>query len=480
MLIFQKLLKRTRLLASSKNGIYKIQLTVIFIFFMSISFVLDNIFSEESKSTPQTTQENIEKFSPAAQLFSEQNLSNNIISPINPNSKNSDQNILNNAFLKNDLEIFGFDTNTQIRNPIDQLSLLIKEMYSPPPPLLNITQEINTSIFQTFDQLSIPREDILFAENAIRLTLQDEPYPFITLALSKRNSQLPYFKSQKEKKLFTSTLSKNIAKRNFSRNTIKLVDEKQFIYITFNNIISHVIRLEPRKERMTSFNNLKKDNFHFTLIIDDVGENFPIARKLMDLPFPVILSIWPQSTHGTRIATLAHEKGLPVFLHQPMEPMSNKNYTPSMGIGGLKTSMSQEEMTQVLQRNMLSVPYLRGINNHMGSKFTTNPKAVNTLLFALKDLMPHILIIDSLTHNKSFLYSASKKYGFLTGKRNYFIDNNKGKNISEILNQAYHFAKDSGHAYVIGHARQNTLNKLLIWNKYKDKNILFTLPNTNL
>ena len=479
MFIIQKIIQKVKFLISSKIGIFIVQFCAISIFIIALFIIGKESTSDNNEHISLVPdQTNIHKIKPLQPLLSNDKLNNKLITDVDIDKYSLKQIELDNNFSKNDLQIFQFDANAQMRNPINHLVDLIKRTYPTQTLLLDITQEINASIFQTFEQLAIKNQDILFTENAVRLNTKGEPYPFITLELSKKNSTQKYFQSQKEIDIFVSTLSKNLKKRNFSQTRVKLINEKQFLYITFNNIISHIIRLEPRKERMNSFNPLKSDKFYFTLIIDDVGENFTIARKMMDLPFPVILSIWPQSTHGTSIATLAHEKGLPVFLHQPMEPKPNKNSTPRMGLNGLKTNMSQKEITQILQRNMLSVPHTRGINNHMGSKFTTTPKAIETLLRALKDIMPHILILDSLTHNDSLLYSSAKQYGFLTGERNYFIDNNNtNSNITQMLTKAYNFAKNNGHAYVIGHARQKALQALLAWNLYKDTNIVFALPS---
>ena len=521
---FHKIIQKTTRFVSSKMGLQVFLFATAFIFVVSISFIVGSIFStnqhkENSQQSLENTQQNAQKSldntelsssgsdalkkksqdslipqknltEPHAltQLFSEQNLNSNLVPNANQ-KKSPEMTSLENAFLKNDLQIFEFNAGNQEADPMNKLSELIQEIYSIDTPLLDIAQEINASIFQTFAHFSIKNEDILFAENAARLSQQGEPYPFIVLELSRKDSNLPYFQSKKEKEEFISVLLNNIKRRELPQKSskkkqftstklsakVKLINEESFLYITYNNIISHVIRLEPRTERIRPLSPLKSEKFYFTLIIDDVGENLTIARKLMDLPFPVVFSIWPQSTHGTSIATLAHEKGLPVFLHQPMEPMPNANRVPRMGVGGLKVGMSQEEITRILQKNILSVPHLRGINNHMGSKFTTHSISVNTFLLALRNIMPHALIVDSLTHSKSFLYSHAKQHGFLTGKRNYFIDDDE--NILQALNRAYIFAKKNKHAYVIGHARRETLKALLKWDKYKDKNIVFTLPS---
>ncbi len=483
---------------SSRRGMQSIILATLCIFIISLFFIGTSIFSmapdlASKDISPKTEKERAteQKQKKLAQLFSEQNLNSNLTPYINQ-KMNSPQKrkLLENAFSQGNLHIFEFNSSAHASNPMQALATLIREIDSTQTNLLDIAQAINTSIMQTLKSLSIGSEDLIFAESAIRLYNQSEPYPFIVLQLSKANSERPYFPSKREKAKFISILLKNIKNHddaedkseNKRHNTsllaqkVKIIDEGTFLYITFDNIISHVIRLAPRKEKMQSLTPLKNEHFYFTLIIDDVGENFPLARKFMNLPFPVILSIWPHSTHATSIATIAHEKGLPIFLHQPMEPLPDAGHTPNMGKGGLETSMSKEMMMQTLQQNFLSVPHSRGINNHMGSKFTMDEAAVNTFLLALKNLMPHALILDSLTHNDSVLYSHAKNLGFLTGQRNYFIDN-KGDNILNLLNKAYTFAKKTKHVYVIGHARQETLKALLTWKQYLNTDIVFALPS---
>ncbi len=370
---------------------------------------------------------------------------------------------LKNNLIKNNTEIFKFNLAKK-DNPIRELSNIIAISYEREinllPTILNLSETIEKTITENKLQ-----DKIIYPESSIRINSKNEPYPFTIIEFTEQNFN---------KENFLTLLKYNLDKLNkklSQKNKIKLYDENSFIYFIHNQVISHLIRFTPRQEKIQSLKTFDTHKSYFTLIIDDMGENFTLAKKFMELPFPVIFSILPQTIYATQTATIAHEKGFPIFLHQPMEPMSK---SLSSGQTMLKTSMSANEMEEIIQKNMILVPNIRGINNHTGSKFTTDKNSINNFLIAMKNLAPHILIVDSLTINNSELYNTAKEQGFLSAIRNYFIDDDN--NIIETLKKSYAYAKKHGQAYAIGHARTRTLNALKKWKNYQDPNLIFALP----
>ncbi len=380
---------------------------------------------------------------------------------------------LNTHVLQNSMEIFSFRLG-EIKNPFAELENIIQLSYKNPKHakeqnLLNTAQIIDTVIHKSLKDAGLAN-DFYVKDKAIRINPQKEPYPFIILELTK-NDEI-------SKKAFLENFNKNLAVyKGKSRYQIRIIDEESFLYCIYNNTISHIIRLQPRQERMP-YASVSKVSLktNYTLVLDDVGENFTLAKKFMDLPIPMVFSIWPHSTHATRIATVAYEKGIPIFLHQPMEAKPYKSGKQvAIGSGGLYTGMTQVEMEHVLRDNFLSVPHARGLNNHMGSKFTADKKAVSSMLSALKEITSHFIILDSYTNADSVLYEMAKAQGFLTERRNYFIDNTNA-NIEKMLKMSMDYAKDNQKAYVIGHARTKTYNALKKQKFHLDSSIVYTLP----
>lgn len=482
------------------------------------SFIPNDIADDTHHLIPNThnqehlkiTEQNSLIYSNLSKIFDANSLNNNLIPQISNDITNkltsAQQELTRTQHVTQSSPSFDIFTFSSVHatNPMDLLVNIIVDLYTQKENSINqevldskntndleifhllyTAQNANLALTKTLEDCAIFEKDILFLESAIRVDNKLTPYPFLIIELRHHDNTKtsPYFITQKLRDHFLQTLNTNIKKfhnNSISPNTknqhVQVVDEGSFIYITFENIISHVIRLEKRQDRLQKINPLDTSKVYCSLIIDDFGENYSLARKFMDLPFPVIFSIWPQSTHSTKIATIAHEKGLPIFLHQPMQamPLNNKK-TPNMGKAGLTTDMTQEEMKATLQHNILSVPHARGINNHMGSLFTSTPYAVESFLRALKSLMPQFFIVDSVTHARSTLFERARDHNFLVAKRHYFIDNND-QNIAKELQNAYEFAKKNGHVYAIGHARQKTLSVLQNWDVMQDKNLIFTLP----
>ena len=102
-----------------------------------------------------------------------------------------------------------------------------------------------------------------------------------------------------------------------------------------------------------------------------MGASETAARKLLALPYPVTLSVWPRAARAAYVATLARERGRQVFLHQPMEPVGHApgDAAPEL----LRVGMDPARLEEELAESLRLVPYVEGVNNHMGSRFTSDP-----------------------------------------------------------------------------------------------------------
>lgn len=345
---------------------------------------------------------------------------------------------------------------------------------------LSAIKEIEQAFFEVCQEKNLSLKNILLSESAIRKGYSGSIYPYSAISMGILTPL-----SLKERNDFIKTLSKKLAQKSLSGSTPQLnqdllFDENgNYVIITWNALITHTIHFSSEKE---SEDLLQKTLAELsatsaptlTIIIDDMGENKRHMQNLIDLPFPVVFSIWPRSSHATYAALLAHERGLPVYLHQPMQTRAGID----MGSGGLTKSMSQEKMSSVLKDNLLSVPYVYGINNHTGSVFTQSEPAVEKFLLAMKEINPNMLLMDSKTTERSVFYNKSIEHGFPTQKRTFFIDNNA--DVGYILRQldtALEHAQVYGSAVVIGHSRDSTMEALKQWRAYENTNVVIDLPN---
>lgn len=192
------------------------------------------------------------------------------------------------------------------------------------------------------------------------------------------------------------------------------------------------------------------------IIIDDLGYQQEIAERILNLNFPVAISVLPFLSDSQLVAKMAKEKGMTVLLHLPMEP-HNSNVNP--GKGAIFSTMNEEEIRNKMLANLLEFPEADGVNNHMGSKVTENKEIMRIVLDEIKGR--DIFFIDSMTSPDSVGYKLSKELGIKTAFRSVFLDNEQ--DVDYIRNQVSllkEFAIRNGSAIAIGHPYCNTIDVL--------------------
>jgi polysaccharide deacetylase 2 family uncharacterized protein YibQ len=188
------------------------------------------------------------------------------------------------------------------------------------------------------------------------------------------------------------------------------------------------------------------------IIIDDIGFSRSKLRNFLELDTPITFSILPRLEQSHALAEEIHSEGHTVMLHQPMEPM-NSHIDP--GPGALYVGDDSNKILGVIEENISGIPYVTGINNHMGSRFTTCQKEMKEALIAIKT--KGLFFIDSLTTPHSMAYKTAKRLNITTACRNIFLDNLPEKPaILTQLNKLKRLAVSSGHAIGIGHPYPET------------------------
>ena len=112
---------------------------------------------------------------------------------------------------------------------------------------------------------------------------------------------------------------------------------------------------------------IAKPSYKVAVVIDDMGEDMAQITRLLKLDTPVTVAVLPFRTHSKDVANFAHEGGLEVLLHIPMEPKNLAENDP--GKGALLVNMGIKDIRSVLSADMDEIPYITGVNNHMGSRF---------------------------------------------------------------------------------------------------------------
>lgn len=189
------------------------------------------------------------------------------------------------------------------------------------------------------------------------------------------------------------------------------------------------------------------------IIIDDVA-SYEHINEIKKINLKLTPSLMPASKDFPNTPKIA--KNLDFYMiHLPLEAL---NYN-SNSIKTLKTNDSFEEISKEIYKIRKDFPNAKFINNHTGSKFTSNKKAVKRLLNALDKY--DFIFVDSKTISNSkveeVLKSKNQKYIF----RDVFLDNTQNlKDIENELKKAVQIAKKRGFAIAIGHPKKQTLKVL--------------------
>lgn len=192
------------------------------------------------------------------------------------------------------------------------------------------------------------------------------------------------------------------------------------------------------------------------LIIDDMGYQDEAGQRALSLPGKITYSFLPHTRFAWQQATQAHNLGRQVMLHLPME---SHRHIPPLERGGLSLEMSESDYARVLGEALASVPYVAGINNHMGSLLTRDPTAMRWLMHSLEPT--GLFFIDSRTTHLTVAEQVAQHHQIPAGRRDVFLDNNNSE--ASIRSQFQHLielAQSNGSAIGIAHPRSTTLKVL--------------------
>ncbi|HIP12190.1 MAG TPA: divergent polysaccharide deacetylase family protein [Arcobacter sp.] len=240
---------------------------------------------------------------------------------------------------------------------------------------------------------------------------------------------------------FLDTKPKNINQKPKSEPIIKPIE----------------IKVEDKKvlqdEIITQPPILKDTRPLLAILIDDVTTSTQI-RKIKDIGYPITMAFLPPtSTHknSARIAQTFDN----YMIHLPLEAGSKRfEETNTLHVGD-----SISKIDKRIKALKQAYPKARYLNNHTGSKFTSNKEAMNKLMQVLKKY--GYVFVDSRTTAKTKAKEYAKKYGVKYLARNIFLDNKQdSKYITKQLKQAIKISRKYGGAIAIGHPHSITLKTL--------------------
>jgi len=197
------------------------------------------------------------------------------------------------------------------------------------------------------------------------------------------------------------------------------------------------------------------------IVIDDMGVDRGRTRRAWNLPGPLTLSFLTYAKDIAQQMADARNNGHELLLHVPMEP-SSPDVDPGPNV--LITGMPREEILANLNWTLDQADGYVGINNHMGSRFTSEMDGMSVVMETLKER--GLLFLDSVTSPKSAGRAAAKAHGVPFIARNIFLDHvDDVEEIRGRLKQTAALAKRRGYAVAIAHPRDATIEALEPWLK---------------
>jgi polysaccharide deacetylase 2 family uncharacterized protein YibQ len=245
-----------------------------------------------------------------------------------------------------------------------------------------------------------------------------------------------------KQKINTLSADLNIENNDFYIYPSEVKDYKNTI--TYNNSIN-----KNKKEKNIS-KNLKPK---LVIILDDISFAYQV-KAIKNLPFKITPSFFPPNK--IHPYTLIYAKEFKDYMvHVPMQALHFSHPEPIT----MNINWSYNQIKTRIENIKKWFPKVKFINNHTGSKFTSNLHSMNYLFKALKE--ENLGFVDSKTTPFSKAKMVEKIYHIPFFERNIFLDNKQ--NVEYIKNQlkkAIKIAKKKGYAIAIGHPNPATIEAL--------------------
>ena len=217
-------------------------------------------------------------------------------------------------------------------------------------------------------------------------------------------------------------------------------------------------------------------NGRLAVVVDDCGYDLEPVETLSSLPIDMAFAIIPFKANSLGALKIIKKNNQLPMLHLPMEPMD----ASAASEGRMVTvAMTKDEVQIYTEEAINSLPGIKGINNHQGSRATSNPTTMKAVLEVANSR--GLFFVDSRTIASSVAYKEARQLGVGTGRNSLFLDNSS--NVQAIKKQiwaAVDMADKYGSIIVICHARPATAQAWLEIYKEVQASGIKLVPVTNL
>ncbi|MDC0196242.1 divergent polysaccharide deacetylase family protein [Gammaproteobacteria bacterium] len=195
------------------------------------------------------------------------------------------------------------------------------------------------------------------------------------------------------------------------------------------------------------------------VVIDDAGLDNKRTASVIGLRSPLTISFLTYGENLTEQVKMARKAGHEVLVHIAMEPL---NTLLDPGPNVLLIKSSPQMILRRLRWGLERFEGYVGVNNHMGSLFTSNVAGMQVVMRELK--RRGLLFLDSRTSGKTIGAEIAREHEVPFTQRNIFLDNvNTVSAVNKQLQKMEEIAIKNGYAVAIAHPRDATIQALSQW-----------------
>lgn len=309
-----------------------------------------------------------------------------------------------------------------------------------------LVNEVELKIYQSLRQLGVNASQIRFSK-VIHRAQPTKQWDFTELEITLTSDEnLPKFQQLLGKNL------KDLGGK-VSLERVQQTEANPVFLIRVEGFVTHRLTLVRHSARKMVAAHIAR----VAIVIDDFGYDGKLARRFLQIDAPLSFSVLPNGTFSKSIARRVSQAGRELMLHLPMEPRGYPEVDP--GIGALLTEMTDTELAAALRKNLDAFPDIKGVNNHMGSRFCENEEKLRLVMRELKNR--GLFFVDSRTTRRTQAYTVAQEEGVPSAERNVFLDNIQSPQaVRRQLKRLIQLAKLKGEAIGIAHPHEVTLKVL--------------------
>lgn len=223
--------------------------------------------------------------------------------------------------------------------------------------------------------------------------------------------------------------------------------------------ISRLLQLEkPVAPQKAPVAHSTSSQPRIAIVIDDMGASPKRTESILAVKAPIATSFLTFAPQLQRQVKQSRAAGHEVMIHVPMQPKSNIYVSEDV----LTVDMTEAQIYESFQKMLAKFDGIKGINNHMGSRFTEHGEKLAPVMKLLAE--NGLFFLDSKTTAHSKGAQTADTYGVPHIARDVFLDNEDNfEYILQQLEKTEKIARKTGYAVAIGHPKKHTARALQAW-----------------